>query len=62
MGSLLAKIVLNYSKGSTGNYQLDGNPFNFYIMSDTRYDKIGLGYNTTRKADPYLTNRIYELL
>ncbi|MBS1584689.1 MAG: methyltransferase domain-containing protein [Bacteroidetes bacterium] len=26
------------------------------------YDKIGVGYNTTRKADPYLANRFYELL
>jgi ubiquinone/menaquinone biosynthesis C-methylase UbiE len=26
------------------------------------YDKIGQGYNTTRKADPYLANRFYELL
>lgn len=29
---------------------------------DVRYDIIGKGYNTTRKADPYLTSRIYELL
>jgi ubiquinone/menaquinone biosynthesis C-methylase UbiE len=26
------------------------------------YNKIGVGYNTTRKADPYLTNRIFALL
>ena len=26
------------------------------------YDKIGSGYNATRKADPYLTERIFELL
>lgn len=27
-----------------------------------RYDKIGIGYDSTRKADPYLTNRLFELL
>lgn len=26
------------------------------------YDHIGIGYNTTRKADPYLAERIYALL
>jgi SAM-dependent methyltransferase len=27
-----------------------------------KYDKIGVGYNTTRKADPYLLGRMYDLL
>ena len=27
-----------------------------------RYDKIGEGYNTTRKADPYLTSRLLNFL
>jgi ubiquinone/menaquinone biosynthesis C-methylase UbiE len=26
------------------------------------YDKIGKGYNTTRRADPYITERIFTLL
>jgi ubiquinone/menaquinone biosynthesis C-methylase UbiE len=26
------------------------------------YDSIGIGYNTTRCADPYLAERVYELL
>lgn len=26
------------------------------------YNKIGKGYNTTRKADPYITDRLYNLL
>ena len=32
----------------------------FTIM--IRYDKIGDGYNTTRKADPYLTSRLLHFL
>ena len=31
-------------------------------MIPAKYDKIGLGYNTTRQADPYLLKRIYSLL
>jgi ubiquinone/menaquinone biosynthesis C-methylase UbiE len=31
-------------------------------MAEARYDTIGKAYNTTRKADPYLASRIYELL
>jgi len=31
-------------------------------MSAVRYDQIGMGYNTTRAADPYLTSRLYDLL
>ena len=31
-------------------------------MSETIYNKIGKGYNTTRKADPYITERLYALL
>ncbi|KAA1244060.1 class I SAM-dependent methyltransferase [Aquimarina sp. RZ0] len=27
-----------------------------------KYDLIGAGYNTTRKADPYLFNRLHDLL
>ncbi len=27
-----------------------------------KYDRIGIGYNETRKADPYLTERLYSLL
>lgn len=27
-----------------------------------RYDTIGIGYNNTRKADPYLTERLFNLL
>ena len=27
-----------------------------------KYDKIGINYNETRKADPYLVSRLYELL
>lgn len=27
-----------------------------------RYDKIGVGYDSTRKADTYLTQRMYDLL
>lgn len=31
-------------------------------MQDIKYDKIGTGYNSTRQADPYLTERlIYHL-
>lgn len=26
------------------------------------YDRIGVGYDTTRRADPYLTDRLAELL
>lgn len=28
----------------------------------TIYDKIGKGYNTTRRADPYITERLFHLL
>jgi ubiquinone/menaquinone biosynthesis C-methylase UbiE len=31
-------------------------------MKETKYDKIGIGYNSTRQADPYLTSRIFSLL
>src|SRR5688572_7336102 len=27
-----------------------------------KYDTIGVGYNTTRKADPYLFSRLYHML
>lgn len=27
-------------------------------MQETKYDKIGTGYNSTRQADPYLTQRL----
>jgi ubiquinone/menaquinone biosynthesis C-methylase UbiE len=27
-------------------------------MQETKYDKIGTGYNSTRQADPYLTERL----
>ena len=27
-----------------------------------KYDIIGKGYNTTRKADPYLSSRLFHLL
>ena len=30
--------------------------------SSTRYDKIGIGYDSTRRADPYLAQRMYSLL
>lgn len=29
---------------------------------EVKYDKIGTGYNSTRQADPYLTNRLFSLL
>ncbi|MGN6566758.1 MAG: class I SAM-dependent methyltransferase [Flavipsychrobacter sp.] len=29
---------------------------------DTIYNSIGQGYNTTRKADPYIAERLYQLL
>lgn len=29
---------------------------------DVKYDKIGKGYNSTRRADPYLTEKIFFLL
>lgn len=29
---------------------------------DIKYDKIGAGYNSTRQADPYLTERLHFLL
>lgn len=32
------------------------------MNTPTKYDKIGSGYNTTRKADPYLLSRIVQLL
>lgn len=28
-------------------------------MHDTKYDKIGTGYNSTRQADPYLAERLF---
>ena len=28
----------------------------------TKYDNIGTGYNSTRKADPYLTEKLFSLL
>lgn len=31
-------------------------------MTDTIYNKIGPGYNTTRRADPYICSRLYTLL
>lgn len=31
-------------------------------MSAAVYDKAGVGYNTTRRADPYLAGRLYEML
>lgn len=31
-------------------------------MSTTKYDAIGVGYNTTRNADPYLLERVFSLL
>lgn len=31
-------------------------------MINSKYDKIGKGYNSTRQADPYLASRLYELL
>jgi predicted TPR repeat methyltransferase len=27
-------------------------------MPEVKYDKIGIGYNSTRQADPYLTERL----
>jgi SAM-dependent methyltransferase len=32
------------------------------MIKNIKYDKIGIGYNQTRKADPYLLSRLYELL
>lgn len=32
------------------------------MNSSSRYNTIGVGYNTTRKADPYLLSRILDLL
>ena len=29
---------------------------------DVKYDNIGAGYNSTRQADPYLTERLFSLL
>ena len=29
---------------------------------EVKYDKIGTGYNSTRQADPYLTERLFSLL
>lgn len=29
---------------------------------EAKYDKIGTGYNSTRQADPYLTDRFFSLL
>lgn len=31
-------------------------------MSEVLYNTIGKGYNTTRRADPYIAGRLYELL
>lgn len=30
--------------------------------SNVLYDTIGAGYNTTRRADPYITDRLFQLL
>src|SRR5688572_25181761 len=32
------------------------------INTPNKYDKIGVGYNTTRQADPYLFSRLYAML
>ena len=32
------------------------------MMNDSKYDLIGKGYNTTRKADPYLASRLFHFL
>ena len=29
---------------------------------EVKYDKIGIDYNSTRKADPFLTNKLIEHL
>src|SRR5690242_7558808 len=31
-------------------------------MGTSKYDAIGVGYNTTRNADPYLLERVFSLL
>jgi ubiquinone/menaquinone biosynthesis C-methylase UbiE len=31
-------------------------------MNNAIYDKVGMGYNTTRRADPYIAGRLYEML
>ncbi len=31
-------------------------------MPEAIYNKIGTGYNQTRRADPYITNRLFSLL
>jgi hypothetical protein len=31
-------------------------------VMDIKYDKIGTGYNSTRKADPYLTEKLIYYL
>lgn len=31
-------------------------------MSGPIYDRVGVGYNTTRRADPYIASRLYEML
>lgn len=31
-------------------------------MAMEKYDRIGIGYNQTRRADPYLAQRLHELL
>lgn len=36
--------------------------FAYQIITMVLYDTIGKGYNTTRKADPYLTGKFYDLL
>jgi hypothetical protein len=35
---------------------------NNLIKMSSKYDTIGVGYNNTRKADPYLTERLIDLL
>lgn len=32
------------------------------MIEDVRYDRIGIGYDTTRRADPYIAGRLFELL
>ncbi|MEM7102749.1 MAG: class I SAM-dependent methyltransferase [Bacteroidota bacterium] len=32
------------------------------MSNNERYDKIGIGYDSTRKADPYLAQRMYDLI
>ncbi|PQJ12040.1 class I SAM-dependent methyltransferase [Flavipsychrobacter stenotrophus] len=32
------------------------------MLKNALYDSLGIGYNTTRKADPYIVGHLYELL